>query len=421
MTDIVDPFKATPATPEGIVDPFAPLPRPTQVAPAKPEKSGVIRRVVGDTAVDLGKGVVDLGEAAVGAADLVSGGHAGKALDAVGFDPDRAREAMGTLYSPERQQANQQVQDAHGFLPTLGAMLKNPSTIAGSVVESLPSMVGGGAGLARPLVTRALPLAERVAPGLAKVVPALAGGIGEGAVQAGQSAEQSRRTNEDRLLTGRQAGAAIGSGAVDALITTLGGATAQKLGIADVDTLLAGGKTAGGKLGMLKRALGGVVSEGVLEELPQSAQEQMWQNYATNKPLMEGVGEAAAQGVLAGAAMGGPVAALARPGSIKPLSMGSVRAPIKALGLIPEAARRVRKQAIDFNARPFQGGAARQAAEFAELSAKTAADARRAEEAERQRLAAMTQEAIEIEFGLTDADLEDLDLFERSGRKSRIK
>src|SRR5690348_320020 len=87
----------------------APLPRPTQVAPAKPEKSGVIRRVVGDTAVDLGKGVVDLGEAAVGAADLVSGGHAGKALDAVGFDPDRAREAMGSLYSPERQQANQQV------------------------------------------------------------------------------------------------------------------------------------------------------------------------------------------------------------------------------------------------------------------------------------------------------------------------
>lgn len=300
---LLDPPDATPKPPAGFQ-----LDAPTQAAPAPAQiapPSGMLRRVVGDTAVDLGKGVIDLGESAVGLADLATGGYAGKGMDAIGFRPDEAREALGGLYSPERQAANAEVNDAKGFLPTVGAMLRNPSTIAGSVVESAPSMLAGG-GLARSLA--------------GKIAPVIGAGIGEGAVQAGQSAEQSRRTNDDRLLTGRQAAAAVGSGAVDALITTIGGKTAQKLGIADVDTLLAGGQAnPAARPGILKRLLEGVVQEGVLEELPQSAQEQMWQNFATNKPLMQGVPEAAAQGALAGAAMGGPVAALARPGSEQPI------------------------------------------------------------------------------------------------------
>lgn len=43
----------------------------------------------------------------------------------------------------------------------------------------------------------------------------------------------------------------------------------------------------------------------IFEELPQSIQEQMWANYAAGRPIMDGVGNAAAMGMLAGAAMGG--------------------------------------------------------------------------------------------------------------------
>ena len=291
---------------------FTPIPLPTQAAPAQPEHSGLARRVLGDSAIDLGKGVIDLGAAAVGLADLGTGGYAGKALESVGYDPQGANQFLSDFYSPERQRANQAVDEAKGFLPTLKAMVQNPSTIAGSVLESAPSTIGGGVGIARSVVAKALPLVERAAPALARFVPTVAGGIGEGAIQAGQSAEQSRATSEDKLLSAKQAVAAVGSGAVDALISSLGGATAQKLGIADIDTLLAGGKVnpAAKPVNILKRALEGVVQEGVLEELPQSAQEQMWQNYATGQPLMQGVPEAAAQGALVGAVQGGATSAV---------------------------------------------------------------------------------------------------------------
>ncbi|EKE01591.1 MAG: hypothetical protein ACD_21C00093G0001, partial [uncultured bacterium] len=59
------------------------------------------------------------------------------------------------------------------------------------------------------------------------------------------------------------------------------------------------------KKGFIRQVVESGISEGVFEELPQSIQEQMWQNFATDKPLTDGVGNAAALGMLSGAAMGG--------------------------------------------------------------------------------------------------------------------
>jgi len=53
----------------------------------------------------------------------------------------------------------------------------------------------------------------------------------------------------------------------------------------------------------------GTFKEGVLEEMPQSAQEQVFTNLALGKPWDEGVAEAAAQGMVAGAGMGGGMTA----------------------------------------------------------------------------------------------------------------
>ena len=49
----------------------------------------------------------------------------------------------------------------------------------------------------------------------------------------------------------------------------------------------------------------GAVQEGVLQELPQSVQEQMFQNWGGGKPIIEGVARSAIEGTLAGSVMGG--------------------------------------------------------------------------------------------------------------------
>lgn len=282
-------------------DPFAggaPAPRVAQ------RPSSVTRRVLGDTVgVDLlGKGVVGAGEAAVGLADLATGGYAGKGLEAIGYDPARTRETLESLYSPERQEANRQVQEAEGFVDTTKALLKNPSTIVGAVAESLPSTLGGG-GIARKL--------EGVPRLASRVVRAA---IGEGAVSAGQSAEQFRQQSDDGLLSARQGVAAVGSGVGTGALALAGGRVAGELGIGDIDVALAGGaQRVAARPNVLKRTVGGALSEGVLEEMPQSAQEQAFQNFGNERPIAEGVPEAAATGLLTGAAMGGPFAAVSRP------------------------------------------------------------------------------------------------------------
>jgi len=176
----------------------------------------------------------------------------------------------------------------------------------------------GGAAIARGLL--------KAAPTLA---PYLAGALGEGVVGAGSAAEQMRQESKDQLLSGKQALSALGSGIGTALFSIAGGRLAHKLGLEDIDTLLAGGATQGGSKSVkdfAKKAFFSGVSEGVFEELPQSAQEQMWMNYATDKPLLQGVPEAAAMGAITGAAMGVGATALAgRRKTIQPEPTPNVR------------------------------------------------------------------------------------------------
>jgi len=263
-------------------------------------KSGTIRRALGDTGVSLLKGAIGVPETVVGLADLVTGGHAGKLAESAGFKPKQAKEFISDYYSPEQKLANQKVQEADGFVNTIKTALQNPSTIAQTTAESLPVMGLGGVG-ARGLLT--------VAP---KLAPVIAGAAGEGIVTAGQNAEQLRQETADGLLTGKQAAIQAGSGLLTGVISAASGSIAQKLGIADIDTMLAQGKLNPAQLatGLPKAIAGGVISEGLLEEAPQSAQEQIAQNLSLDKTWDEGVGNAAAMGALSGGLMGGGANAL---------------------------------------------------------------------------------------------------------------
>ena len=243
---------------------------------------------IGATAV---KAAIAVPEIAVGLADMVTGGHAGRAAEGLGLRFKEAREIANDWHSEATKEAQRQFQQAEGVTGKAAAALQNPSVIATAVGESLPSMFTGD------LIGRSLMLAGRTVPALAgRVGPALAGALGEGIVGAGSAAEQIRQESPNGLLAGRQAGLAGLSGVADAGFGLLSGKMAQRLGIGDVETMLAGAGRAAAKpaaqpvaKGLSRQMAQGALSEGVLEELPQSVSEQALQNIALDRPWQEDV------------------------------------------------------------------------------------------------------------------------------------
>lgn len=261
-----------------------------------------------DLGASLMGGLASVPDVAVGVADLYSGGRAGKAVDNLS---DNFKLGDGRKYWQDQKTDHAKVQsqefaDAEGIIDKTKVALSNPSMITNTVVESLPSMAFGG------LAGRGLNVASK---GL--INPVAAGAAGEGLVMAGAQAEQIRQEADDGLLTGKQVAAAAGTGVAGSLLGFLGGTVAKKLGFEDVDTLMARGvkpEQVAGEISQIpfssipKSVVLGAISEGLLEEMPQSVTEQVLQNYALDKDLFEGVDDAIVMGTLAGMAMGGTVA-----------------------------------------------------------------------------------------------------------------
>ena len=278
------------------------------------EPSGKLRRGVVDPLVSLAKGVaIGLPETAVGLTDMMTGGLSGKAIDTTlkavtGGGLQEGREWFDKLLSPEMREAKEKVADAQGFVNTIRTAVQNPSSIVDSIMESIPLMVGG-AGLGR-LAMKGIGKAVS-AKGLSEAArwgrAVTAGAVGEGLVSAGINTEQLRQETEDGLLSPAQVAIMAGSGVATGIIGRMSGGLAKRLGITDVDTLLQGVNTGAKRKGVISVLTGLIESaivEGALEELPQEAQETMAQNIALGKPAMEGVAEAGAMGLLAGAGMG---------------------------------------------------------------------------------------------------------------------
>ena len=269
----------------------------------EPERTPL--NVATDTGVSLAKGIVGLGEAAAGVANIATGGLAGKGLDAVGYDPKQTQSFFSDLYSPAQKAANKRVDEAKGFIDTGKAMLQNPSTIFQGIVETAPAMLGGGA-TARGAIKGAQTFLPKLA---AKTwAPVAAGAAGEGLVATGQQAEQIRQEQPDKELSLGQGALAVASGIGTGAFGFAGGSLAKKLGFTDFDTLLATGakgiaKTEGWK-GVVRKIVGGGISEGAFEEAPQTIQETILFNAAMDRPLMEGVPESTAQALILGTAMG---------------------------------------------------------------------------------------------------------------------
>lgn len=275
-----------------------------------------------DVAATAVKGAIGVPEAIVGLADIPTGGRVGKFLEneggSVGFRPKEAKELVNDWHSDATKEAQRKFQQAEGIGGKFMAAVENPSNIVTAVGESLPSMGLGGVA-ARGLMT-ATKLGQMGAKGAA-----LAGAAGEGVTMAGSAAEQIRQETPDGLLTPGQSALAGATGLVGGALGAVGGRVAQKLGIGDVDTMIAqGGKGMADEAGAAaaraasnplvqqqamkgipRRVIEGAISEGFLEELPQSVAEQVFHNVALGKDWLQDVDAAAVMGVLSGGLMGG--------------------------------------------------------------------------------------------------------------------
>lgn len=285
--------------------PAAPSTDWSQFTPA-PQSKGL----GGDLGTALKVGAQKLPGAATGLADTL-GGHLGfnrpaarladAAGKATGFRPGEWAKESQKQYSPaariEQREIDQVWADPEtGAADVAGAYLRNPRATAINVVQSAPSIVAAS-------------LAGRGAGAVGGFQSAAArGAIGEGAVMAGQSMADIDESVDPR----RAAQAATATGVLGAGLGFAGGRVAQRLGIADIDQVVAGGVRgpAGAALGLAKRVPAGAVQEGLLEEAPQSAVETAAQNWAEGKPLTEGMARNVTEGALAGSVMGGAAGAI---------------------------------------------------------------------------------------------------------------
>jgi adenine/guanine phosphoribosyltransferase-like PRPP-binding protein len=279
--------------------------------PPKPVSAGVMRTMA-DMGIKAAQGAVDLGQSVVGVGSLATGGLAGKAMRAVGYDPERTNQALAEYLSPQQREAEQNVNDAKGFVDTLVAAAKNPRAVAGSVVESLPSMMGIGGvtnAVARRIALKAAApfggiTTEAGAKAAQEAIDAATNkltwtsGAAEGAQSAGQIADQAQGAGRDYT---DYALPAIASGVATGAITRGAGAMMGNTETA----LFSGSKTAGVQGSLPARIAKGFISEGALQEMPQSAEEQVMTNIAMGKEdAFDGVGNQAAMGLVTGGVMG---------------------------------------------------------------------------------------------------------------------
>lgn len=275
------------------------------------------------------KGAIAVPEAAVGLADIATGGKVGKFLEneggAVGFRPKQAKEIVNDWHSDATKEAQQKFQEADGIVDKATVAVQNPSLVAGAIVESLPSMAAGGVAARGALTAAKAGYLGKAAAAGAETVKgaAIAGGVGEGAVMAGSQASAIRQETDDGELTAGQAGMAAGTGVIGGLLGYGGAKLAQHLGIGNVETMLAQGTKGLAKehadtattaatnqlTGELaksipRQVIEGALVEGVFEELPQSVTETVMQNLALDKPWTDGLDEAVVMGILTGGAMG---------------------------------------------------------------------------------------------------------------------
>jgi hypothetical protein len=263
--------------------------------PAPEPEQGFVDDVIdffGDTAIDLASGVVQFGQSTVGIGSLLTGGKLSEGMRALGYRPEEATSFLKDMYSTARKREEAEFEAAKGWDAALD-LITSPRLLVGKVVETAPQMVGM-IGVAKAFAARSFAGAYKAAiSGGAIKKDALkialdasiktatkASAMAEGAMQGGSSFDQYM---DEGMELGKAYVAAGGSAITTAAGAFFGGKLGNWAGLGDISA----GVTSGG--GVITRFAKGAVQEGLLEESGQSATEQMWDNYAHDRPVLYGV------------------------------------------------------------------------------------------------------------------------------------
>ena len=283
------------------------------------EESSYFDKVVLDSAISLSQGFVGLGQAAVGLFDIPTLGYAGKGLEytldnVFGGDLADLTQWLQSFKTDEQLLAERELSEVKDFLPTIKELATNPGALSNTILRTLPQMIGGW-GIGRKILSEVgkygakKGLGVKATQELIKKNAVKATGAGEGIIATGAMAEDIRQQSEDGLITPTQAALSVGSGALTGILGTLGAKVANRLDVTDIDVLVTAGR--GAQKAEAKSALVAAIKSGVLEatieELPQSMQEQVAMNIAVGRPPLEGVPEAAAEGMMAAFVIAGSV------------------------------------------------------------------------------------------------------------------
>ena len=294
--------------------------QPTQTpdqAPPVPEDTsaaGKIVRLGGDMVIDLVKGSVQAVDSIVGLADFMTAGNFIRYLGE-SYRPEDAMKILSSWQSKKRQAQEANVQGATGFAGTLSSLADNKEAAVGQMVQAAPQMVYAlGAVRAKAMsmlkANGILPGTRAATEFLKANAPSLLGmsAAAEGAMSTGSTMSIAARQPEDKKLpVAAQMGAALTSGTLTAL-TTLAAQRIPGFRNTDVETALAqAAASGGGRLSVMDSALAILksgFSEGVFQELPQSAQETIATNFVRGEEWDKGIPESMASGLVAGSGVG---------------------------------------------------------------------------------------------------------------------
>ena len=275
----------------------------------KKETEGRGTKALEDIGVGAAKTGVGIGQSFIGLADLLTPGDLGGAVEDAGIDLNKVQEYLSTQYSPQQQEAIKNLAAAHGWRAVLQAAKDNPSAVVSAIGESAGQMVGG-AGIAKA----GLMGLGKVLTKVPAAAPYFATGLGEMGMGAGAQKENLRVTNPEGEATGANTQAALMTGLGTGIVGAAGAKLTTALGGIDPNLLLSGNARkmalqefgdVANTPGFFRSTIVSMIGEGVFQEAPQSAIEQMAQNFATDSPLFEGVEDESVKGALMGALMGG--------------------------------------------------------------------------------------------------------------------
>jgi len=245
-------------------------------------------------------------------------------LNAAGFTPEMVQaRKKDFVIEPGDDLGNGEKAKGWNF----GPAWSDPRTYMSGIVESLPEMaltMGGAGVLAKGAYTGMIAKGATKAEAAkrAATVATVAGGFLEGSLGGAQASRQTRdeinKMTPDQLKDSDAMKALMDTGKTfeEARSTLADNSASKAFLLAGVGTGIFGGmgdralvKVITGKSGRLKSALTGMIGEGLFEEAPQSAAQQMAQNYVKqdadpNQPLMKGVANQVAGGAVTGGIMG---------------------------------------------------------------------------------------------------------------------